>query len=124
MKPIARLAGVSLDCRDPHELATFYRALLDLQVLVESDDLVALKGAGILVTTQRVAEHQEPDWPEVLVPKQIHLELSVDNLDGAEAAAIAIGATKATSQPQPEDWRVLFDPAGHPFCITTLIGDV
>ena len=27
----------------------------------------------------------------------------------------------APEQPDPERWRVLFDPAGHPFCLTTQI---
>jgi hypothetical protein len=49
--------------------------------------------------------------------------MSVKDLDVAEAAAIKVGATKATTQPSPELWRVLLDPAGHPFCITTQIPD-
>jgi catechol 2,3-dioxygenase-like lactoylglutathione lyase family enzyme len=121
--PIARLAGVSLDCADPQELATFYRALLDLEVVFETDDFIALKGAGIYLTAQRVAEHRAADWPDALVPKQLHLEMSVKDLDVAEAQAVKVGATKATTQPSPELWRVLLDPAGHPFCITTLIPD-
>jgi hypothetical protein len=121
MAPIARLAAVSLDCPDPKGLATFYQALLDVEVMFESEDFIALKGAGIYLTTQRVEEHRAPDWPEALIPKQLHLELAVDDLDAAEGAALAVGATKATAQPSPELWRVLIDPAGHPFCITTLI---
>ncbi|MEU7863688.1 VOC family protein [Nonomuraea sp. NPDC049141] len=39
----------------------------------------------------------------------------------AERLALAAGATKATDQPNPDRWRVLLDPAGHPFCVTTLI---
>jgi hypothetical protein len=121
MAPIARLAGVSLDCPDPKALASFYQALLDVEVMFETDDFIALKGAGVYLTTQRVEEHRPPDWPEALIPKQLHLELAVDDLDIAETAAIAIGATRAAVQPSPELWRVLIDPAGHPFCITTLI---
>ncbi|MGA2969623.1 MAG: VOC family protein [Acidimicrobiales bacterium] len=123
MTPIARLAAISIDCADPQELATFYRALLDLEVMFETDDFIALKGAGIYLTAQRVDEHRVADWPDALVPKQLHLELAVKDLDVAEAAALKIGATKAASQPSPELWRVLIDPAGHPFCITTLIPD-
>ena len=48
-----------------------------------------------------------------------HLDLGVDNLDTAQAAFPALGATEPASQPQPDRWRVLFDPAGHPFCIST-----
>jgi hypothetical protein len=121
MAAIARLAAISLDGPDPGLLAGFYRELLDLEVLFESDDFVALKGGGVLVTAQKVADHKPPDWPSGGVPKQIHLELAVSDLDEAEARALAIGATKSSTQPSPDNWRVLVDPAGHPFCITTLI---
>ncbi|WP_307802408.1 VOC family protein [Cellulomonas fengjieae] len=33
--------------------------------------------------------------------------------------ALALGAQLADPQPD-ERWRVLLDPAGHPFCITTV----
>lgn len=118
---IAKLGAVSLDSPDPTGLASFYRQLLDLEVFFESDDFVALKGAGILITTQRVDEHVVPSWPTGPAPKQLHLELAVTDLDKAEAAALALGAVKADTQPSPDLWRVLLDPAGHPFCITTLI---
>jgi catechol 2,3-dioxygenase-like lactoylglutathione lyase family enzyme len=124
MTAFARLAAVSLDAADPAELGAFYRDLLGLEVVWESEDFTALKGAAILVTVQRVADHQPPSWPGGAAPKQIHLELAVDDLEAAEAGAIALGARKADEQPSPEKWRVLLDPAGHPFCITTLIPDL
>jgi hypothetical protein len=49
--------------------------------------------------------------------------LAVDDLDDAEARALALGAAKAKMQPSPDRWRVLLDPAGHPFCRRTLIPD-
>ena len=49
--------------------------------------------------------------------QQAHLDFDVSDLDEAEAEALAIGATKAVIQPSPNDWRVLLDPAGHPFCL-------
>jgi hypothetical protein len=121
MTPIARLAAISLDGPDPAGLAEFYRELLDLEVFFESDDFIALKGAGVYLTAQRVEDQQPPDWPSAGVPKQMHLELAVDDLDESERRALAIGAVKADPQPNPDLWRVLVDPAGHPFCITTLI---
>jgi hypothetical protein len=124
MGAVARLAAVSLDTSDPAGLATFYRRLLDLEVFFESDDFVALKGAGILITTQRVEDHRTPSWPGGPAPKQLHLEFAVSDLEKAEAQALAIGATKPDTQPNPDHWRVLLDPAGHPFCITTLIPEV
>ena len=120
----ARLAAVSLDTDDPAGLAAFYRGLLGLEVMFESTDFVALQGAAVLLTVQRVADHVQPDWPSGPVGKQIHLELAVSDLDAAEAEAVSLGATKAEVQPNPGGWRVLIDPAGHPFCVTTLIPDV
>ncbi len=124
MTAIARLAAVSLDSSDPAELSAFYRELLDLEVLFDSENFVALKGAGILMTMQRIEDHLPPSWPTGEVPKQIHLELAVSDLDKAESEALAAGARKAGVQPSPDAWRVLIDPAGHPFCITTLIPEV
>jgi len=57
-------------------------------------------------------------YPSVLAtfPQQAHLDVMVDDLDEAEAAVIALGATKHEHQPG-ETFRVFLDPAGHPFCI-------
>jgi len=124
MTAAVRLGGVSLDGDDPKSLASFWRDLLELEVMFESEDFVALKGAGVLITTQRVANHQAPDWPETTVPKQIHLELAVTDLDAVEERAVELGAVKSKTQPNPDVWRVLQDPAGHPFCLTTMIPKV
>ena len=85
---------------------------------------MALKGAGILITVQRVEEYVRPDWPAGPIPKQLHLELAVQDLEEAERGALGLGATKADAQPNPDHWRVLLDPDGHPFCVTTLIPKV
>jgi hypothetical protein len=33
------------------------------------------------------------------------------------AEAIRLGARQADQQPRPRRWRVMLDPAGHPFCL-------
>jgi len=43
--------------------------------------------------------------------------MALDCPDGAEAAVVGFGAEKATEQPSPDQWRVMIDPAGHPFCL-------
>ncbi|MDX6223809.1 MAG: hypothetical protein QOE64_185, partial [Frankiales bacterium] len=43
-------------------------------------------------------------------------DFQVGDLDSAVADAVSLGATLAEHQPQP-NVRVLFDPAGHPFCL-------
>lgn len=116
-----RLGGVSLDCGDPKALASFWAALLNGSIEFESDDFVAVKLDACWLTAVRVPDYEPPTWPGGPRDKQVHLELAVTDLEGAQADAIAKGATVAESQPNPDSWRVLLDPAGHPFCVTTLI---
>ncbi|MFD4440038.1 VOC family protein [Nocardia sp. NPDC058519] len=118
MTAIARFGAVSLDSRDPRHLGQFYKALLDFEIRYESDELVVLRGGGVTLTIEQVADHKPPDWPGNQVPKQMHLDLFVTDLDVAEEAAIGQGAVKAAFQPAPDRWRVLLDPSGHPFCLT------
>lgn len=118
---IARLAAVSLDTDDPAGLADFYRQLLELRVMWESADFVALQGAGVALTMQRVADHRAPDWPATNVPKQLHLELAVTDLDAAQQRAVELGALVADEQPRPDGWRVMIDPSGHPFCLSAML---
>jgi hypothetical protein len=120
---ISKLGAVSLNCPDPHELAVFYSALLEKEIAFESEDFSALQLDNIWLSFQRVADFKPSTWPSNETPSIAHLDFSVSNLDDGEAAAIAVGATKAQVQPDPERWRVLLDPAGNPFCVTTLIPD-
>jgi hypothetical protein len=115
-----RIAGVSLDCADPRELGTFYRRLLGGETLWANDDSVGIRAAGVVLIAQRVSPYTEPGWPGVSI---VHLDLAADpNLESALAAAIRLGARPV--EPQPDHrWRVLLDPAGHPFCITTVTPD-
>ena len=51
------------------------------------------------------------------MPQQLHLDFDVHALDQAEEDAVAIGAVVAAVQPQPDSFRVMLDPVGHPFCL-------
>jgi Glyoxalase-like domain len=64
-----------------------------------------------------------PSWPEGPQHQQLHLDFAVEELDRATDAAVALGATPASHQPAPEQWRVLLDPVGHPFCLTAVRPD-
>jgi hypothetical protein len=118
-----RLAAVSLDCADPMELAEFYSRLTGFEIVFSNDDFVAL-GGDLYLTMQKVEGYQPPTWPESERMKHMHLDFATDDLDGAQEIAVALGATVPDTQPRPDTWRVLLDPAGHPFCFTTLIPDV
>jgi hypothetical protein len=116
-QPIARFAGVSLDCADPAALADFYLELLGGQLLWRSAGSAGLRVPGVVLVMQRVAEYRPPAWPGSSV---VHLDLTAgDGVAAAAARAVEAGAVLAEYQPDPR-WRVLLDPAGHPFCITTI----
>jgi hypothetical protein len=116
---LARLGQICLDCDDPASLAAFWAALLGGEVIPVSDDVVVVSNKGTPVAALRVPGYQPPTWPSGEIQKQMHLDLAVGvgELDAAEAEAIRLGARRADEQPGPGRWRVMLDPAGHPFCL-------
>ena len=75
----------------------------------------------LLLTTMRVPDWTPPTWPDGPVSKQGHLDLDVEDLAEAEQRATSLGAIRAKTQPAPNRYLVLIDPAGHPFCLSTNI---
>ncbi|MCW2777656.1 MAG: glyoxalase [Frankiales bacterium] len=118
------LASISLDCTDPARLAEFYGRLLGLARVFTSPDggVVALSDGGVALTLMRTDDHVRPTWPQPGQQQQMHLDVSVVDLDDAVARAVALGAVEAGHQAAADRWRVLLDPAGHPFCLTTVTG--
>jgi len=119
---VGSLASISIDCPDPDALAPFYCALLGLEEAFATPDrgVVCLAGAGPMVSLMRVDTYLAPSWPTGPQHQQMHFDLAVDDLQPAVDSAIAIGATEASHQPAPDQWRVLLDPVGHPFCLSTV----
>ena len=112
--------GAAIEAPDPGALAAFYSELLGWSVGHEEPGttvLVAPQGSVFLVF-QQADGYRRPVWPpEDGQPRpMMHLDFQVADLDQAESEAVALGATVAEHQPQ-ENVRVLFDPAGHPFCL-------
>lgn len=113
---IARFPSIVVDCPDPHALAAFYGALLDWPVTDEEGWVSIRADYGQCIDFQRVEGYTPPRWPGQEQPQQMHLDVVVDDLDEAETAVLALGATKADHQPGTT-FRVFLDPAGHPFCL-------
>ncbi|MFB7938671.1 VOC family protein [Streptomyces sp. NPDC056049] len=115
-----RLTAVNLDCPDPLALAAFYAKATGLPLHERSDaGFAGLVGEnGLVIGFQKVDGHRAPTWPDGEVPQQLHLDFDVDDLDEAVAELTALGATLPAGQPRPDLWRVLLDPAGHPFCLS------
>ncbi len=117
--PVGRLTSVVLDCAELEPLAAFYSALLGLPVddsAADSDWIALDAGAGLQLAFQLVPDYRPPQWPGSEHPQQLHLDITVGDLDDGERQVLALGAVKHEVQPG-ESFRVYLDPAGHPFCL-------
>jgi catechol 2,3-dioxygenase-like lactoylglutathione lyase family enzyme len=112
--------GTAIEAPDPRALATFYSTLLDWPIGHEEPGTVILAAPGgpIYIVFQQAADYQPPVWPPANGDQRpmMHFDFQVGDLESAVAEALALGATLADHQPQ-DHVRVLFDPAGHPFCL-------
>lgn len=119
-----KLYSFTVDCKDPHELAKFYAELLKWEIPFYNEDfaIVGAPGAnqGVYpgITFQRNPDYQPPVWPQQPEAQQqmAHMDFAVNDLEKAVSYAIECGATLADKQ-FSNDWKVMLDPAGHPFCL-------
>jgi catechol 2,3-dioxygenase-like lactoylglutathione lyase family enzyme len=118
-RPALRLSATVLDAPDPRALAAFYRQLFGWPIVDDHPAWVTLRppGGGPGFSFQLEERYERPVWPAERERQQmqLHMDIEVEDLDGAVAYALEAGATLADFQPQ-ENVRVLLDPAGHPFC--------
>ncbi len=130
-QPEFRVTSVTIMTPDPRALAEFYSRLLGRPVTrVEGPrpgepetagwaQIRPLPGTGEpTLNFEYETQWTEPTWPAQPGRQSStqHLDIRVADLDAACAHAVELGATLAPVQPQ-ERVRVLFDPAGHPFCL-------
>ena len=112
--------GAAIECSDPAGLARFYSALLELPVVHEEPTtaIVACSPQGPFFVFQHAPDYRPPVWPPAEGEQRpmMHFDFQVGDIDDAVEEAVALGATVADFQPQ-DNVRVLFDPAGHPFCL-------
>lgn len=126
-----QVAAVTIGAPDPRALAAFYARMLGWQVVAEEfpdsgqppeagwAQLHPPAGeTGPTLNFEYERDYVPPVWPSVAGEQQImeHLDIAVEHLDEAVTWAVDAGAVLADHQPQ-DDVRVLFDPAGHPFCL-------
>ncbi len=119
-----KLYAFTLDCKDPYELAKFYAGLLGWDIPFHNEDWACAgapgtaQGAYPCILFQRNPAYQPPVWPETREAQQqmAHMDFAVNDVERAVQYAIHSGAAMADAQ-FSEDWKVMLDPAGHPFCL-------
>ena len=126
-----RVTSVTIGAPDPRALADFYSRLLEWRITASDpprlgqppeDGWAQVRppdgASGPTLNFEYEANYVAPTWPSVRGEPQIqeHLDIAVDDLEASVRWAVNVGATVAEYQPQT-DVRVMFDPAGHPFCL-------
>ena len=117
---IKSIIGIAFDCPNANELADFYMKISGWNKEISTDEWAALRTPeGILLVFQTVDNYIPPVWPWANDKQQqmAHIDFKVDNLHEAEDLAIRSGAKKADVQ-YYDTSTVMFDPAGHPFCLS------
>lgn len=117
--PNIKLDAVTIDCPDSNDLVSFYHQLTGMRIVdVEDGYYPTLAGKALDLVFQEIDNYQAPTWPNQERGQQIHLDCTCPDIGAGAKYAESIGATRAPEQPG-DDWIVIFDPAGHPFCIAT-----
>ncbi len=114
---IIETAALTVDCADAAAMGAFYQAAGGGEITVSDEDSCWVKLGGLLLIFREIPDYRAPIWPGSGSPMQMHFEFNVDgDLDEVAARLVALGARLADYQPH-DGGRVMFDPAGHPFCI-------
>jgi hypothetical protein len=114
----ATIAMVSIDCADPGPVADFWAALLGWEEGYRDESYAMLTGPASNLGFGRVEGYEPPAWPDAHGTKQFHLDVATADIAATEARCVGLGAVVPDEQPGEDRWRVLLDPAGHPFCLT------
>lgn len=122
-----KMYSFTVDCKEPYELAKFYAELLKWEIPFHDDTWACVGAPGTVqgaypgILFQRNPDYQPPVWPDKPEAQQqmAHLDFAVNNLEEAVRYAIQCGAVMADEQ-FSDDWKVMLDPAGHPFCLCNM----
>lgn len=119
---ITEIAGFTYDCKDACALAMFYKELLGWKEYYSGDGWAALRSPqGWVLSFQEIEEYVKPVWPwaEGKQQQMAHLDFYADDLENTVKYAESCGAKKSDIQ-YFETSTVMFDPEGHPFCLSAV----
>ena len=118
-----KLASIVIDSNDSDTLSDFYQKLLGWKKLKIDEDWIIVFDENIkgpALTFQQIDNYQRPTWPSEKEKQQqmLHLDFYVEdkNFECEIEHALNCGA-KELETPSSDGWRVMIDPAGHPFCM-------
>ncbi|MEX1037835.1 MAG: VOC family protein [Acidimicrobiia bacterium] len=115
MTSVPRVGSVVVNTVDPDRLADFWTELLGVEVARRSGPyfiwLQPQHEGGVSVAFQKVDAPTEGR-------RRLHLDMSVEDLDGAVRRALDLGASHVEDHTIGDfSWVVLADPDGNEFCL-------
>jgi len=113
-------SGVTIDCVDPERVARFWSAFLGRQPGPSQEGWFYLGERGD--PQPRLVFQPVPE--SAMGKVRIHLDVTVDDMDGAIAAVVKLGGW-ATGERHDHDEGmvvVMADPEGHEFCLVQYYG--
>ena len=118
MSPIARPLALTIDCRDPRSLLSFWQQLVGGNLVADSpDDYLVLENVPMvgMMGFQEVPEAKQ-------VKNRVHLDLDVPDIEEAVERSTRIGATRhGIIHEEPANFfQVMSDPEGNEFCFILL----
>lgn len=125
-----KMFSITLDTDNAHKLADFYAALLGWEKRCDDPEFIEVstqkgeplfRGEHPFIWIQQNPNYKPPVWPEEPEVQQqmMHIDYAVNDINKAVEHALKCGATKSDKQ-YSDNWTVMFDPAGHPFCLSEL----
>ena len=110
------LYSIVVDARDPRRLAEFWAAVLDHQIVFESDEEVVVAKDKLSPPGLLFLRNDEPKT----VKNRLHIDLDPTDQAAEVERILGLGATRADiGQTGEETWVVLADPEGNEFCVLT-----
>lgn len=128
-----KLGSIVIDSNNIEELSDFYAKLLgwtkksqieegEKWVIVAKEDY-----SETPLVFQENLNYKKPNWPSNKEEQQqmVHLDfyVSMEEFDSKIKHAIKCGA-KISENQFSGNWKVMFDPSGHPFCIIPIPKDI
>ena len=97
-------------------LASFYAELLGMRVMREDWPMIATDVGTFprLAFGDGPSDYQPPRWPDPEYPQQVHLDITVSDVEAAERLVLRLGAARLQDR---GEFRSYADPVGHPFCL-------
>jgi predicted enzyme related to lactoylglutathione lyase len=109
--------GVTVDCRDPDRLASFWSALLAVPISREHD------GPGWATVGSRFDSQPRLTFQQVAEPNaskvRIHLDIQVHDIDAGRDEVEALGGSWSGERHDYDEGIVMVmrDPEEHEFCL-------